>query len=144
MYKSQLNEEKNKNQTYINTINGLNETISFLKKQLNDEKNKNKNNFQNMNQQNNNREITYINPGEKIMAINFVSMGNQDITNYNIICKNTDLFVRLEEKLNQDFPQFKDYETYFEVRTKRIKRFKTIEENDIRSNDVISVFRINN
>ena len=144
MYKSQLNEEKNKNQTYINTINGLNETISFLKKQLTDEKNKNKNNFHNMNQLNNNREITYINSGEKIMAINFVSMGNQDITNYNIICKNTDLFVRLEEKLYQDFPQFKDYETYFEVRTKRIKRFKTIEENDIRSNDVISVFRINN
>ena len=144
MYKSQLNEEKNKNQTYINTINGLNETISFLKKQLNDEKNKNKNNFHNMNQQYNNREITYINPGEKIMAINFVSMGNQDITNYNIICKNKDLFIRLEEKLYQDFPQFKDYETYFEVRTKRIKRFKTIEENDIRNNDVISVFRINN
>ena len=155
MYKSQLNEEKNKNQTYINTINGLNETISFLKKQLTDEKNKNKNNFQNMNQQNNAREITYINPGEKIMTINFVSQGNQDITNYSLACKNTDLFVRLEEilyhlfirleeKLYQDFPQFKDYETYFEVRTKRIKRFKTIEENDIRNNDVISVFRIDN
>ena len=144
MYKSQVNEEKNKNKLYNNIINGLNAQISLLQKQLNDEKNKNKNNFQNMNQQNNNREITYINPGEKIMAINFVSMGNQDITNYNIICKNKDLFIRLEEKLYQDFPQFKDYETYFEVRTKRIKRFKTIEENDIRNNDVISVFRIDN
>ena len=144
MYKSQLNEEKNKNQTYINTINGLNETISFLKKQLTDEKNKNKNNFHNMNQQNNNREITYINPGEKIMTINFVSQGNQDITNYSLACKNTDLFVRLEEILYQDYPKFKDFETYFEVRTKRIKRFKTIEENDIRNNDVISVFRIDN
>ena len=133
----QLNDEKNKNQTYINTINTLSSQINLLKQQLNDEKNKNKN-------KNNNREITYINPGEKIMAINFVSMGNQDITNYNIICKNKDLFIRLEEKLYQDFPQFKDYETYFEVRTKRIKRFKTIEENDIRNNDVISVFRIDN
>ena len=44
-------------QTYINTINGLNAQISLLQKQLNDEKNKNKNNFQNMNQQNNAREI---------------------------------------------------------------------------------------
>ena len=144
MYKSQVNEEKNKNQSYINTISTLSSQISLLKQQLNDEKNKNKNNFQNMNQQNNAREITYINPGEKIMAINFVSMGNQDITNYNIICKNKDLFIRLEEKLYQDIPQFKDYETYFEVRTKRIKRFKTIEENDISNNDVISVFRIDN
>jgi hypothetical protein len=50
----------------------------------------------------------------------------------------------LEEKLYQDYPKFKNYETFFEVRTKRIKRFKTNEENDIRSGDVISVFRIDN
>ena len=136
MYKSQLNEEKNKNQSYYNTINALSAQINLIQKQLNDAKN----NFQNINQQNNAKEITYFNPGEKIMAINFVSMGIQDIMNYNIICKNTDLFVKLEEKLYQDFPQFKDYETYFEVRTKRIKRFKTIEENNIRNNDVISIF----
>ena len=140
----QLNDEKNKNQTYINTINTLNAQLSLAQKQLNDEKNKNKNNFHNMNQQNNAREITYINPGEKIMTINFVSQGNQDITNYSLACKNTELFVRLEEKLYQDYPKFKNYETFFEVRTKRIKRFKTIEENDIRSGDVISVFRIDN
>ena len=144
MYKSQVNEEKNKNQTYINTINALSSQISLLKQQLNDEKNKNKNNFQNMNLQNNAREITYINPGEKIMTINFVSQGNQEIINYSLPCKNTELFVRLEEKLYQDYPKFKNYETFFEVRTKRIKRFKTIEENDIRNNDVISVFRIDN
>ena len=144
MYKSQLNVEKNKNQSYINTINTLNVQLSLIQKQLNDEKNKNKNNFHNMNQQNNARELTYINPGEKIMTINFVSQGNQDITNYSLACKNTDLFVRLEEILYQDYPKFKDFETYFEVRTKRIKRFKTIEENDIRNNDLISVLRIYN
>ena len=27
-------------------------------------------------------------------------MGFQDIINYSLVCKNTDLFVRLEEKLN--------------------------------------------
>ena len=140
MYKYQLNDEKNKNQTYINTINSLNETISLLKQQLNDEKNKNKNNFQNMNQQNNAREITYINPGEKIMTINFVSQGNQDITNYSLACKNTDLFVRLEEILYQDYPKFKDYETYFMVKARKILRFKTIDENKIDNNDMISIF----
>ena len=144
MYKSQLNVENNKNQSYINTISTLSSQINLLKQQLNDEKNKNKNNFHNMNLQNNAREITYINPGEKIMTINFVSQGNQEITNYSLACKNTDLFVRLEEILYQDYLKFKDFETYFEVRTKRIKRFKTIEENDIRNNDVISVFRIDN
>ena len=89
-----------------------------------------------------NYEITSIHPGEKIMAINFVSMGNQDIMNYNLMCKNIDLFIRLEERLYEDFPQFKEFETYFEVNGKRIKRFKTIEQNNIKTNNVINVFTI--
>ena len=40
-------------------------------------------------------------------------MGNNDIGHYNLICKNRDLFVRLEEILYNDFPQFKEHETYF-------------------------------
>ena len=78
------------------------------------------------------------------MALNFVSMGNQDIMNYNLICKNIDLFIRLEERLYEDFPQFKEYETYFEVKTRRIKRFKTLKENNIKTNDVINVFTTDN
>ena len=39
--------------------------------------------------------ITSINPGEKILAVNFVSMGNNDIGHYNLICKNIDLFCKL-------------------------------------------------
>ena len=76
------------------------------------------------------------------MAINFVSMVNQDIMNYNLICKNIDLFVRLEERLYEDFPQFKEYETYFVVNGKRIKRFKTLEQNNIKTNDIINIFII--
>ena len=86
--------------------------------------------------------ILSIHPGEKIIGVNFVGMGNQDIGHYNIVCKNTDLFVKLEEKLYNDYPQFKDYETYFEVKTKRIKRFKTLDENNIKNNDIVNVFMI--
>ena len=89
-------------------------------------------------------EITSIKPGEKIMAVNFVSMGVNDIGHYNLICKNTDLFVKLEERLYKDFPQFKEYETYFEVKTRRIKRFKTLKDNNIKTNDVINMFIIDN
>ena len=88
-----------------------------------------------------NQGIIY-NPGDRIISVNFVSMGNQDIMNYSIACKSSDLFVRLEEKLYADFPQFKEYETFFEVKAKRIKRFKTLEENKINNNDVISIFII--
>jgi len=85
--------------------------------------------------------ITSIKPGEKIMAINFAGMG-YDIGRYCLSCKNTDLFVRLEERLYKDFPDFKDYEIYFEVNTRRIKRFKTLEENKIKNNDIINIFGI--
>ena len=78
------------------------------------------------------------------MAVNFVSMANQDIINYNVICKNTDLFVDIEKKLYQDFPKYKDLETYFQVGARKINRFRTIEENNIKNNDVISVFIIDN
>ena len=81
-------------------------------------------------------------PGEKIFSVNFVSMGFQDIGHYSLVCKNTDLFVRLEEKLNNDYTQLKDKETYFMVNGRRIKRFKTLDENQIKSNDVINLFLI--
>ena len=75
-----------------------------------------------------------------MFAVNFVSNGFQGIMNYALPCKNTDLFVRLEERLYKDYPQFKDYETFFEVGTNRIKRFKTLEENKIKNRDIINVF----
>ena len=115
-------------------------------KLLENELNKKNNEIQQLLIKNNNTrdnyEITSIKPGEKIMALNFVSMGNQDIMNYNLICKNIDLFIRLEERLYEDFPQFKEYETYFEVNGKRIKRFKTLEQNNIKTNDIINIFTI--
>ena len=82
--------------------------------------------------------------GEKIISVLFMTMGNQDIFNYSMPCRTTDLFVKLEEKLYNEFPKYKDYETYFQVNVRRIKRFKTIEENKIKSNDIISMFVIEN
>ena len=67
-------------------------------------------------------------------------MGFQDIGHYSLPCKNTDLFVRIEEKLNNDYPELKDKETYFLVNGRKIKRFKTLEENQIKSNDLINLF----
>ena len=71
-----------------------------------------------------------------------MTMGKQDIQNYAMTCKNTDLFVTLEQKLYIDFPEYKNYDTYFQVNARRVKRFKTIEENNIKSNDIIAIFVI--
>ena len=155
--KRQLNEEKIKNQNLINennnlknNINILNNTIANLNNKITNYVNKihllqnqinNYNNNLNNNLINSNY-ITSLKPGEKILSINFVSMGFQDIGHYSLPCKNTDLFVKLEEKLNNDYPQLKDKETYFLVNGRRIKRFKTLDENKIKSNDIINLFLI--
>ena len=145
----QLTNENNKLKEKINKLNIEMSKIQEFKdkiKLLENELNKKNNEMQQLliknNNIQNNYEITSIKPGEKIMAINFVSMGNNDIGHYNLMCKNIDLFIRLEERLYKDFPQFKEYETYFEVNGKRIKRFKTLEQNNIKTNDIINIFTI--
>ena len=67
-------------------------------------------------------------------------MENIDMGNVNLKCKINDLFVRLEETLYNDFPDFKQYETYFEVNGKKVKRFQTLEQNGIKNNETINIF----
>ena len=156
--KRQLNEEKNNNQKLLIENNNLKEEINKLNMDINkiqEYKNKIKslendliqknNEIQQLLSQNNNKdkyEITSIKPGEKVMSINFVSMGIQEIGHFSLVCKNTDLFIREEERLYEDFPNFKKYETYFEVNGKRIKRFQTLSENNIKDKDIINIFII--
>jgi len=154
--KEQLTIEKNKNSILMNENKKLNEMINnmnsnqlflnnkinLLKNELNKKNMEIQNYLNNINNYNINDLVTSINPGEKIITVNFVSNGFQDIVNYSIPCKNTSLFIRLEEKLNNDFPQLKNHETFFVVNARRIKRFQTLEENQIKSNDVISIFKI--
>ena len=146
--KRQLNEEKNKNQKLIienNNLKNLIQKYEITIKSLKDEINKKNIEIEKYNLDKQSEDyITSLKPGEKIMCINFVSMGTNDIGHYALACKNTDLFVRLEERLYNDFPQFKNYETYFEVNTKRIKRFQTLEENNIKNKNIINMFIIDN
>ena len=72
-----------------------------------------------------------IKPGEKIIAALFIS-SDQKIT-YSIPCKNTTPFVRIEEKLYEEYPEYKDTENHFIHNGNVIKRFKTVEENNIKS-----------
>ena len=121
-------------------INNYENKIKLLENEIQNYKS-NYNNFNNFYNQTDKTSNT-LKPKEKTMAINFVSLGIQNIGHYCLPCKNTDLFVRLEEKLNNDFPQLKDRETYFEVNGRRLKRFKTLDENKIKTNDIINVFLI--
>ena len=134
-FNRKLNELKNENKLLIDKNNDLqninNEYKSKIKK-LESEKDK----------KNDKKQLNSFKNSDKIMSVNFVSIGIMDIVHYSLVCKDTDLFVRLEERLYEDFPQFKNYDNYFVVNGKRILRFKTLAENGIENNNIINVFAI--
>ena len=153
----QLNQEKNKNKKLTKENNNLKEKIIQLNFEINKLKElekqiiilennlsqKNKE-IQNIFSQNIKKpyEITSIKPGEKILTVNFLSMGTQEIGHFSLECKNVDLFVSLEERLYEEFPQFKKFDAYYLVNTRRVKRFLTLEQNEIKKNDIINIFFI--
>jgi len=153
---NQLNEEKNKNKQLLEELN----KEKFIVKELNDKieiyENSNNENikkikgmlkiiksqtleinkFKNKNDTN---KIRSIEEGGETMVIFFTSI-NQDI--YRIIsCKNTDIFIKIEEKIYNEYPKYKDYNTYLIVNGNEIKRFKTLEENEIKDGNTI-IFKI--
>ena len=161
----ELKEEKNKNKKLQDTISNLNNTINQLKQEhytefekykkkinklteknkelekLLEEKNKEINDYIfKLSNSSNNEQLISVKTGDKIIAVLFMTQGSQDIFNYTMACKTSDLFVRLEERLYHDFPKYRNYETFFMVNTRRIFRFKTLEENKIKNNDIISLF----
>ena len=50
--------------------------------------------------------------GEKLMHINITNT-DFNIQNYSIICKNTDKFNQIENKIYDEFTELKDIQTYF-------------------------------
>ena len=97
-----------------NEIKNLNNEMKNL--QLNDNKNE------------------YININ-KILTIQFKSIDQK--VDMPITCLKDDRFVRIEEKLYDEYPEFKELNTYFTVNGRVIKRFKSMLENEIRNNDKI-------
>ena len=134
LLEKQLIDEKNKNKN-------LNEKVKQLEKELENSKNMVKElkgkEIEKLKQ--NNNSLNNIKPGEEIYSINFDSF-DKKIRNYSITCKNTDIFVKIEEQLYEDYPEYKNKETYFLVNGQKIKRFKSLDENKIKKNDILMLF----
>ena len=79
---------------------------------------------------------------EKMISVIFTS-DDQKI-HFSVICKNTEKFNRLEEKLYNDYPEYSETNNYFVVNGNRIQKFKTLDENNIRNSDIIILNQINN
>ena len=145
-----LNNEKEKNkklnekiEKYKKNINYLNDKLSennlVYKNKLLEYQNKIKEKIDEINvlkSKLNDSNINNIQPGEKIIAVGFTS-SDQTIQNFFRPCKDSDLFVKIEEKLYDEYPQYKDLETYFLVNGKKILRFKSMKENNIKNGQII-------
>ena len=131
---------KIKKQLENDTVNQLKEKIKLLENEI-IKKNKEIQNYisqlNNTNEKNN--EDDSAKQEENNFSLIFNTQSNQDIINYGMPCKSTDLFVRLEERLYNEFPKYKNYETFFIDKNRKILRFKTLEENKINNNDIISL-----
>ena len=76
--------------------------------------------------------------GDNIVAVGFMSV-NQQIQNYFKAYKDTETVARIEEELYNNYPEFKDKETYLMLNANKIMRFKTLKENNIKNGDIIQV-----
>ena len=72
---------------------------------------------------------------EKIMTINFISF-DEDIQ-CSVLCKNTEIFSVIESKLYKEYPEYNPSENIFIHKNKNINKHLTLEENDIKNNDII-------
>ena len=121
-------------EAYENSIN--NEYIKKIKEleELIKSKNLEINNLKNINDKN---KIARIKSKEEIIAIFFTSI-REDIFRP-ISCKKTDTFEKIEKKIFNEYPEYKDYNTFLTVNGNKIKRFKTLEENGIKDGNIIII-----
>ena len=161
---NELNKEKNKNKTLNEYITKLNNQLNLeisnknklmeaneqLKKQikmLNDsqkvKEEKNKSDIINLYKKIDelkeklSRYPFELSKGEKLISVIFTTSDQK--FHYSIICKNTDKFVKLEEKLYFDYPNYSNSDNYFIANGGPIERFKTLDENNIKDGDFIFI-----
>ena len=83
------------------------------------------------------RKYCNFSEGEKLISIKFIS-NEQDI-DYSIITSNTEKFNNLENMVYEKYPKYMETDNYFLVGGNRIDKNKTLEENIIKNNAVITL-----
>ena len=73
--------------------------------------------------------------GEKLIAVNFISVDQR--INHNIICTNKTKFYEIEVELYDKYPEYKENDNYFMFNGFKINRWKTLEENRINGYTII-------
>ena len=123
--------QQNKNITN-NEIKKLKDEITLKENQINNLKVE----LQNEKNKNNTKLINY----NDMIAVSFIST-DQQINKYPMLCAKTDRFAEIEEKLYQEFEEFRETNNTFIVNGKTILRFKKMSENNIKNGDTIQLIK---
>ena len=126
--KSELNNNIQNLKKYESEINKLNLALTNKNNEINNLNNE----MKNLQLNGNKKILVDIN---ELLNITFKSIDQK--VDISFTCQKNDRFVRIEEKLYDEYPEFKELNTYFTVNGRVIKRFKSMLENDIRNNDKI-------
>ena len=122
-YENELKNIKNTLSVKDNNIFNLNNQINNLNSQINDLKLKN-------------NKIKVKFGFDEIVTVLIKSIDQKVDTALTI--QKSELFVRLEEQLYDEYPEYKDLDNiYFTVNGNKIKRFRTIQENNLKNKDKI-------
>ena len=76
-----------------------------------------------------------LSQGEKLISVIFTS-SDQNMY-YSVICKNTQKFNELEQKLYKNYPEYSESNNYFVINGNIVNKDKSLEENNIRNNEII-------
>ena len=124
-----ITEEKLKNENLIKIINKQENKLNYQINKILELENEIKK-----------LETYFLSPGEKLITVKFISV--DQVINFSVTAKNNDNFSKLEDILYNKYPNYKDTENYFLVNGKRINRHRTLEENKIKNNDVLTLNKI--
>ena len=167
-YEKLYNEEKLKNEELEKNITKLQNVNEYLEKELKTEREKNFNASSKENTSNvdpnkiiklydeiseNQKEIKNLKAklerfpfdlceNEKIMSV-IISTEDKN-TQYSVIGKNTDKFLRIEEKFYDAFPEFGKVENSFSINGNKINKYQTLEENGIKNSELIIIKKEDN
>ena len=76
-----------------------------------------------------------LSKGEKLISVIFTSSDKMIL--YSAISKNTEKFIKLEEKLYNNYPEYSKSDNYFMVNGNIINKINTLDENKIKDSDNI-------
>ena len=100
-------------------INDLNETISGLKQEIDQLK------------------YYILSQDEQLICLKIIST-DQNI-NFSLFAKETDIFNKIENLLYKKYPNYVETNNYFLVNGMKINKYKTLKENNIRNNDILTL-----